>query len=96
MNLELGRTLMELGRSEEAVGVLEAALPGMLESTHLYVSRAELREMLASAYLEVGKPEDAVEHLRWIAAAWSAADPGLARRAEVALDRLVELTAAAG
>lgn len=94
LNLELGRTLLELDRPQEAIDVLEAALPGMLESTHLYVSRAELREMLARAYLQVGRTDKAVENLRWVADAWSAADRRLARRGEAALDRLMQLTGA--
>lgn len=92
VNLELARVLLALGRPEEAIPVLEAALPGVLESVHLYVSRTELREALATAYEAGGQTEAAAENFRRVARAWKNADPEFEARAaaaQTALGRLV-------
>lgn len=92
VNLELARLLLALGRPEEAIVVLEAALPGMLESVHLYVSRTELREALATAYEAAGRPEEAAQNFRRVASAWEHADPEFEPRAAAARASLERLT----
>ncbi len=49
VNLELGRTLIELRRPAEAIAVLEPALRGPIEASNLYVTRADLQALLERA-----------------------------------------------
>ncbi len=49
-NLELGRTLLGLGRPQEAIAILAPALRGALEASNLYVTHTELHELLAQAH----------------------------------------------
>ncbi|HEU0053241.1 MAG TPA: tetratricopeptide repeat protein, partial [Longimicrobium sp.] len=80
INLELGRLLLRQGKPREAAELLEPALRGSLESANLYVSRTELHELLAHAWIAAGAPEKARPHLRAVDAAWSSADPPFAAR----------------
>lgn len=92
VNLELGRTLIALGKPREAIPVLQAALVGDLEGGHLYVSRTELHEALGRAYEAAGDVDLAVAHYGWVAEAWKRADPILHSRRDSALARLAALT----
>jgi DNA-binding SARP family transcriptional activator len=75
VNYELGRTLLRLGRPDEAVPVVRAALHGELDGSSLYVSRTELHELLAQAFDAAGQRDSAVVHYRAVVKAWSHADP---------------------
>jgi tetratricopeptide (TPR) repeat protein len=80
INLELARTLLALGRAEQAVTVLEAALRGSLEASGLYLTRPGLHLELAGALELAGRQERALEHLQWALKAWERADPMLDER----------------
>jgi DNA-binding SARP family transcriptional activator len=86
-NLELGRTLLALGRAREAAVVLAPALRGNLESSNYYVTHAELHEALAQAYDAAGQRDSARVHYAWVANAWRRADAPFHQRAERALAR---------
>jgi tetratricopeptide (TPR) repeat protein/TolB-like protein len=90
-NLELGRLLVELGRPEDAVSVLEPALRSPLEASNLYVSRTELRATLGTAHDAAGNRQRAIEEYGSAAASWSAADPPLRARAQAMLERITAL-----
>jgi tetratricopeptide (TPR) repeat protein len=90
-NLELARTLLALGRADEAVTLLEAALRGPLEASGLYLTRTELHLELAGALEQAGRPEPAAEHYRWVVRAWEHADPQFQERREAARQRLAAL-----
>jgi serine/threonine protein kinase/tetratricopeptide (TPR) repeat protein len=84
MNLELARVLLALGRSDEAIPLLETAFHGPLETARFYVTHTELHELLGRALEATGEPERAVPHYEWVIRAWRDADPVFeARRAEV-------------
>jgi DNA-binding SARP family transcriptional activator len=74
-HLELGRTLLELNRPQEAIAIVAPALRGPLDATCLYVTHTELHELLAQAYDAAGQPDSAAVHYRWVAHAWRNADP---------------------
>jgi DNA-binding SARP family transcriptional activator/TolB-like protein len=83
-NLELGRSLLALGRAAEAVPVLQASLRGGWDGSNLYVSRTELHELLAQAFAASGRRDSAAVHFRQVESAWRHADPFLAARYQAA------------
>jgi len=84
VNYELGRVLIRLGRAEEAVPVVRAALHGDLDGSSLYMSRTELHELLAEAFAAAGKPDSAAVHYGAVASAWEHADPVFTARRDQA------------
>jgi DNA-binding SARP family transcriptional activator/tetratricopeptide (TPR) repeat protein len=92
-SLELGRTLLELGRPREAIAVVGPALRGPLEASNLYVTHTELHELLARAHDAGGQPDSASAHYRWVVNAWRNADPMFRGRLEAARQRLAALQA---
>jgi tetratricopeptide (TPR) repeat protein len=84
INLELGRTLLELGRPLEAVDALRPALRGSIESSNLYVTRTELHELMGRAFAAAGARDSARVHFAWVEAAWRRADPRFRGRHEAA------------
>jgi len=83
-NLELGRSLLALGRAAEAVPVLQASLHGGWDGSNLYVSRTEIHEMLAQAFAASGRRDSAAAHFRQVESAWRRADPFLTERYQMA------------
>jgi DNA-binding SARP family transcriptional activator/tetratricopeptide (TPR) repeat protein len=75
VNYELGRTLLRLGRPDEAVPVVRAALHGELDGSSLYMSRTVLHELLAQAFDQSGVSDSAAAHYRAVVKAWANADP---------------------
>jgi tetratricopeptide (TPR) repeat protein len=80
-SLELARLLLEDGRPGEAVPLLQAALHGPLEGNGLYVTRAELHELLGDAFHSIGETDSAAVHYRAVVRAWARGDPPFAARA---------------
>ena len=72
MNYELGRALLRLGRPNEAVPVVRAALHGELDGSSLYMARTELHELLAQAFDRAGMRDSGALHYRAVVNAWSA------------------------
>jgi DNA-binding SARP family transcriptional activator/TolB-like protein len=83
-NIGLARALLALGKPLDAVDVLRPALRGPLDASNLYVTHAELHELLAHAWEQAGNPDSATVHYSYVARAWSKADPPLAARADTA------------
>lgn len=83
-NYELARSLLEIGRADEAITVLEEALRGPVGSSGYYLTRTEIQELLATALIAAGRDADAVPHLRWVVAAWDDGEPPFRERAEAA------------
>ena len=90
IDFELGRALLEAGRAREAVAVLQPAIREF-EATALYVTRTEMRELLARAWDAAGVRDSAVVHYRAVANAWRRADPVLRPRLEAVQARLAAL-----
>jgi tetratricopeptide (TPR) repeat protein len=80
INLELGRSLIALGRGEEAIGVLRPALRGGVDGSNTYVTHTELHEALAQAFERAGQLDSARAHFGKVEAAWRHADPEFAGR----------------
>jgi predicted Zn-dependent protease len=80
-NLELGRTLLALGRPREAAAALAPALHGDVQSSNYYVTHAELHEALAQAHEAAGERDSARVHYAWVANAWRRGDPPFRERA---------------
>jgi tetratricopeptide (TPR) repeat protein len=75
VNYELGRALLRLGRPNDAIPVVRAALHGELDGSSLYMSRTELHELLAQAFDQAGMRDSAAVHYRAVVKAWQRADP---------------------
>lgn len=65
-NLALSRSLLALGRAEEAVRALQPALRGSLEVNNLYVTHTALHEALATAWTAAGNADSARVHIQWV------------------------------
>jgi tetratricopeptide (TPR) repeat protein len=83
-NLELARSLLEIGQPNEAIAILEEALRGPVGASGYYLTRTEIHELLAHALEEVGRSDESITHRRWVEAAWSNGEPEFAQRAALA------------
>jgi tetratricopeptide (TPR) repeat protein len=90
-NLELGRTLLQLHRPEEAIAALRPALHGSLDANNTYVTRTELQEMLARAFDTAGQRDSARTYYKKVADAWRQADPQYKARQAFAEHRAASL-----
>jgi serine/threonine protein kinase/tetratricopeptide (TPR) repeat protein len=68
-NLALSRSLLKLGRSDEAVAALQPSLRGSLEVNNLYATHTTLRRALAEAWRAAGRADSAAAHDAWVARA---------------------------
>jgi DNA-binding SARP family transcriptional activator/tetratricopeptide (TPR) repeat protein len=75
INLELGRSLMALGRPLEAVAALQPPLRGGIDGSNTYLTLTEIHEALAQAFDQAGMADSATAHWRAVASAWRSADP---------------------
>ena len=80
INLEIGRSLMALGRATEAIAILQSALRGGVDGSNSYATHTELHEALAQAFERAGQPDSAVAHYRAVERAWRRADPHFQER----------------
>jgi tetratricopeptide (TPR) repeat protein len=80
INLELARSLMALGRQNEAIAILRPALRGGVDGSNSYVTHTELHEALAQAFELANQPDSAAAHYRAVERAWRHADPPFAER----------------
>jgi tetratricopeptide (TPR) repeat protein len=80
VNYELGRSLMHLGRPLEAVAAVQPALRGEIDAANLYITRTELHELLAQAFVAAGVRDSAAVHYRAVTKAWARADPAFHTR----------------
>jgi tetratricopeptide (TPR) repeat protein len=87
-NYEMGKSLLALGRSAEAVPVLEAALRGGWDGPNLYVTRTELHELLARAFEASGRRDSAAVHFALVEQSWRNADQSFAPRYRAAKEWL--------
>jgi DNA-binding SARP family transcriptional activator len=84
VNYELGRALVRLGRPDEAVSTVRAALHGDIDGSNLYITRTELHELLGRAFDRLQMIDSAAVHYRAAVRAWARADaPYQERRAEL-------------
>jgi DNA-binding SARP family transcriptional activator len=75
INLEMAKSLMALGRANEAVAILQPALRGGVDGSNSYVTHTELHETLAQAFELAGQADSARFHWRAVESAWRRADP---------------------
>jgi tetratricopeptide (TPR) repeat protein len=90
-NLELARTLLQLGRAVEAVPILRSALRGPVEGSNFYATRTEVHELLARAFDAANRRDSAAVYYGTVASVWGSADPVLRPRARVAQHRAKQL-----
>jgi predicted Zn-dependent protease len=95
-NYELARTLLALGRVREAVAVIQPALRGALDGSNLYITRTELRELLARAYEAGGEVDSAAVYYGAVLTAWQNADPAFDLRRESVRERIAALGRTSG
>jgi DNA-binding SARP family transcriptional activator/TolB-like protein len=74
INYELGKRLLALGRPNEGIPLVQAALHGGIEGSGLYVTRTELHELLARLFDANHQADSATVHYRTVARAWRNAD----------------------
>jgi len=84
VNYELARCLIQLGRPQEAIAALQAALRGDIEAGALYVTHTELHEVLAQAFDGARMTDSAAVHYRAVIKAWQRADREFWPRRDVA------------
>ena len=80
INYELARSLMALGRPEEAVAVLRPAIHGGVDGSNTYLTHTELHEAAAQAFELAGRFDSAAVHHRAVEQAWRHADPEYSAR----------------
>ncbi len=80
INYELARSLMALGRPEEAVAVLRPAIHGGVDGSNTYLTHTELHEAAARAFALAGRFDSAAVHYRAVEQAWRHADPEYSAR----------------
>ena len=80
INYELARSLMALGRPEEAVAVLRPALHGGVDGSNSYLTHTELHEAAAQAFELAGRFDSAAAHYQAVERAWRHADPEYSAR----------------
>ena len=90
-NYDLARIYLRLGRSRDAIAVLQPALRGKLDASNFYVTHTEIRELLGQAWDSAGRVDSASAHYTWVARAWEHGDPQYARRAAAARARALAL-----
>ena len=76
-NYELARVLLERGRALEAVEILQPIFRSPADVSNFYLARPRARALLGRAWLDAGRPDSALHHLRRVEAAWARADPAL-------------------
>ena len=79
-NLLMARSLLALGRAQEAIAVLQPALRGGVDGSNTYTSRTELHEALAEAFDLAGLKDSAAVHYQAVEQAWRDADPAYSDR----------------
>ncbi len=80
INYELAGSAIAVGKPNEAIYPLQAALRGGLDGPQLYVTRTELHERLAEAFAATDQADSAAAHYRTVVKAWANADPFLQPR----------------
>jgi predicted Zn-dependent protease len=91
-NFELGKTLIALGRSQDAIAALAPAFRGGLEASNLYVTLTDLHDQLGRAWEAVGQADSARAHYAYVARAWEHGDPPFAKRSAELRAKLGALT----
>jgi len=87
-NLLMARSLLALGRAQEAIAVLRPALRGGVDGSNTYTSRTELHEALAEAFDLAGIGDSAASHYAAVEKAWRHTDPNYSARYQRVRDRI--------
>jgi DNA-binding SARP family transcriptional activator len=87
INYEMAGALLRLGRVQEAIPPLQAALRAPLQASGLYLTRTEVEDRLAQAFDATGQRDSAQVHYAWVAQAWGKADPPFRSRYDIARRR---------
>jgi hypothetical protein len=87
INVEMARSLIALGRTEEAVAVLRPAVHGGVDGGNTYATHTELREAMARAFERAGQVDSARVYWRMVEKALRRADPVFATRYAYAKER---------
>jgi len=74
INFEMAKSLMALGKPEEAIAVLRPALRGAVDASNFYLTRTEIHELLAQAFVRTGQRDSATVHYQRVIHAWEHAD----------------------
>jgi len=75
INLMMARSLLRLGRATEAIEVLQPVLRGGIDGSNTYLTRTDVHEILADAFVAAGLPDSASSHYRAVEHALRNADP---------------------
>lgn len=88
INYEMAKSLLAMERPREALAPLQAALRGGIDGSTLYITRTELHELLAQAFVAAGRHDSAAAHYLEVARAWDKGDALFQPRRRTALDWL--------
>ena len=75
INYEMAKSYLALGRPRDAIEVLRPALRGSIDASNLYLTRTEIHELLAQAFVAAGQKDSASAHYGAVLRAWGKADP---------------------
>lgn len=88
IQFEMARILLRQGRPADAIPVIRSGLRSGLDAGGLYLSRTELHELMAKAFVEANQPDSARPHFQMVVDAWTQADPVLQPRRAAAAEWL--------
>jgi tetratricopeptide (TPR) repeat protein len=80
INYAMAKSYLALGRPRDAIEVLRPALRGAIDASNLYLTRTEIHELLAQAFVAAGQKDSASVHYGAVVRAWDKADPQFAAR----------------
>jgi DNA-binding SARP family transcriptional activator len=93
-DLEIGRVLLRLGQPREAALVCGSGLRAEMSASAQYVSRGELHECAAQAWIAAGVPDSARAHLTVLVRQWQDPEPEWRARRDSAVALLRTLGSA--
>jgi hypothetical protein len=82
INLAMAKSLLELGRADEAIAILQPVLRGGIDGSNTYLTRTDVHELLGDAFMTAGIPDSARTHFAAVARALRNADPAFRSRYE--------------
>jgi tetratricopeptide (TPR) repeat protein len=92
VNIGLAKSLLALGRNDEAIDLLRKTRLAPLSAGGLYVNHTHTRELLGTAFERANQRDSALIQYRWVLHAWQQADPEMLPRRRAIESRVAALS----